>query len=133
MPDRSGIRNWLPLDTCNSITESTGTVCALGRIGADHLAGRAGAVETGLTVLGEAIDGQVFLRDVDVSDRPRRGPASSRGRSRRSTVITLVIAEVWLAGGLVPTTLPDSSGVDGEFACLNLLNPAAFSLLIASE
>ena len=49
------------------------------------------------------------------------------------TVITLVIADVWLAGGLVPITLPSSSGVDGEFACLTLLNPAPFSLETASE
>jgi hypothetical protein len=48
------------------------------------------------------------------------------------TVITLVIADVWLAGGLVPMTLPNSSGVDGEFACLNLVNPAPFSLVTAS-
>src|ERR1700733_11477973 len=48
-------------------------------------------------------------------------------------VTTLVIADVWLAGGLVPITLPNRSGVDGEFACLNLVKPAAFSLLTASE
>ncbi|CNH50870.1 Uncharacterised protein [Mycobacterium tuberculosis] len=55
------------------------------------------------------------------------------GPEPTTTVITLVIAEVWLAGGLVPMTLPESSGVDGEFACLNLVKPAALSLLIASE
>jgi hypothetical protein len=48
-------------------------------------------------------------------------------------VITLVIADVWLAGGLVPMTLPMSSGVDGELACLKRPNPAAVSFLTASE
>ena len=48
------------------------------------------------------------------------------------TVMTLVIADVWLAGGSVAITLPSVSGVDGEFACLNLVNPAAFSLVTAS-
>ncbi|OOK71498.1 serine/threonine-kinase pknB domain protein [Mycobacterium kansasii] len=47
-------------------------------------------------------------------------------------MITLVIAEVWLAGGLVPMTLPAISGEEGEAACLNLLNPAAVSFLTAS-
>ncbi|CFE44070.1 Uncharacterised protein [Mycobacterium tuberculosis] len=45
---------------------------------------------------------------------------------------TLVMADVWLAGGLVPMTLPTSSGVDGEFACLKRPNPAAVSFLTAS-
>ena len=48
------------------------------------------------------------------------------------TVTTLVIADVWLAGGSVAITLPSVSGDDGEFACLNLVNPAAFSLVTAS-
>ncbi|COY26978.1 Uncharacterised protein [Mycobacterium tuberculosis] len=30
MPDRSGMTNWLPLDTCSSMTESTGTVVPAG-------------------------------------------------------------------------------------------------------
>ena len=34
-------------------------------------------------------------------------------------VISLVIAEVWLAGGLVAITLSLSSGVDADRVCLN--------------
>ena len=45
------------------------------------------------------------------------------------TVISFVIADVWLAGGLVPITLSLSSGVDGELLCLKTLNPATLELL----
>ena len=44
-------------------------------------------------------------------------------------VISLVIAEVWLAGGLVPTTRSLSSGVDGDGLCLNLLEAGVGELL----
>lgn len=47
------------------------------------------------------------------------------------TVISLVIAEVWLAGGLVPMTRSFISGVDGELTCLNRPKPAAFSFFTA--
>ena len=47
-------------------------------------------------------------------------------------VISLVIAEVWLAGGNVPTTRSLSSGVDADGLCLNRPKPASVSFLTAS-
>ena len=47
-------------------------------------------------------------------------------------VISLVIAEVWLAGGMVPTTRSLSSGVDADGACLKRPKPASVSFLTAS-
>src|SRR4051812_26978288 len=42
----------------------------------------------------------------------------------RTIVISLVIAEVWFAGGMVASTLSFISGVDGDSERLNLPNPA---------
>ena len=56
--------NWLPLDTCISITVSTGTVAPAGGLVPMHVAGRAGAVDGGLTELAEAVDREILLRDV---------------------------------------------------------------------
>ncbi len=44
-------------------------------------------------------------------------------------VISLVIAEVWLAGGMVPTTLSFSSGVDGDDDLRELPEPGVGELL----
>ena len=47
-------------------------------------------------------------------------------------VISLVIAEVWLAGGSVDSTLSFCSGVDAASDSLNFPNPAALSFWTAS-
>ena len=49
------------------------------------------------------------------------------GPEPTTIVISLVIAEVWLAGGMVASTLSFCSGVDGDFDSLNLPNPASVS------
>src|SRR5215208_2621954 len=52
------------------------------------------------------------------------GTASLSGPEPTTIVISLVIAEVWLAGGMVASTLSFMSGVDGDSDRLNLPNPA---------
>ena len=65
MPVRSGITNWLPLDTWSSMTESSGTDSpAGGLVPITSPAGR-GCPPDRLDDLGEAVDGEVLLRDVD--------------------------------------------------------------------
>src|SRR6478735_6335878 len=49
------------------------------------------------------------------------------GPEPTTIVISLVIAEVWLAGGMVASTLSFISGVDGDCDCLNLPKPASVS------
>ena len=59
-----------------------------------------------------------------------RGLAS--GPEPTTMVISLVIAEVWFAGGSVPTTRSLSSGVDADGLCLNRPKPASVSFFTAS-
>src|SRR5262249_53869671 len=49
------------------------------------------------------------------------------GPEPTTIVISLVIAEVWLAGGMVASTLSFISVVDGDFDSLNLPNPPSVS------
>jgi hypothetical protein len=55
------------------------------------------------------------------------GTAAVCGPLPTTTVISLVIADVWFAGGIVERTLSFCSGVEADSVCLYLPNPAALS------
>ena len=60
------------------------------------------------------------------------GTGRVSGPAPRTMVISLVIADVWLTGGLVPRTLSFISGVDGDDDGRNFSKPAAVSFSTAS-
>ena len=75
--------NWLPLDTCSWITESTGTVVpAGGLVPMTSPAGRCCPPATWAD-LGEAVDGQDLLADVDGLAGDVGDLLGLRARSRR--------------------------------------------------
>src|SRR6185312_4183293 len=119
------------LDTCISITVSTGTLApAGGLVPITSPAGRGLSTAAWLNLL-KPYTVRFFCAESAVCP-VTSGTCLLDGPEPTITAISLVIADVWLAGGLVPMTLSFISGVDGELTCLKRVNPADFSFLTAA-
>src|SRR6476469_1429464 len=117
--------NWLPLDTWIWITESSGTTSppAGGTVPTTWPFGDGLSTST-TTVFVKPDAVRTCWADSTVWFLTS-GTGLLSGPEPTTIVISLVIAEVWLAGGMVASTLSFISGVDGDCDCLNLPKPAS--------